>query len=44
MNMVTDKRYVTEGLSDLMYPDVAAVLKDLCCGRNFHDTCFPIIV
>ena len=42
--MLTDKRYVKEGPSDLMYPDVAAVLKDLCCGRNFNDRRFPIIM
>jgi hypothetical protein len=42
--MLTDKCYVTEGPSDLMYPDVAVMLKDLCCGRNFNGRCFPIIV
>jgi hypothetical protein len=30
MNILTDRRCVTEGPSDLMYPDVAVVLRDLC--------------
>jgi hypothetical protein len=30
MNMLTDRRCVTEGPSDLMYPDVAVVLRVLC--------------